>query len=111
MTEILDDIQPKELKPSGYIFTLISVIYTIITTSILYYHLFLETNESDQVVTSLTLLSYPLIPFVGLIITYFGFVRKERLETIRWVAGSVNLLMFLFILASYIFAHLAFSGS
>jgi len=108
MTEILDDIEPKETTQSGYVFTLLAVINAIIIVSIVYYISYVERIHTPS---TFQMNSLPIIPLPGIIFTYFGFIRKERHEAIRWIAGSVNLLMFLFILASYIFAHLAFSGS
>ncbi|MAT52913.1 MAG: hypothetical protein CMN32_00420 [Saprospirales bacterium] len=107
MNEILDEI---EIKNAQKRFSKLSLLASLITLG-LFGYLFLsipKTITASQGVSAppmIIVISIQIFSLVGIVLTTLSFVKKEPSTWFKWAGAILNVLLFLLIAGSVIFAR------
>jgi len=110
MNDILDEV--KEVRNSQKIFSWLSLIFAILTIFLAIKlgrestTLSLKTPQSFKILVNLTRISF----VVGVVTTILSFARKELSSWYKWTGGVLNILLFIVVVGSMIYAQLINNG-
>jgi drug/metabolite transporter (DMT)-like permease len=108
MTEILDEIGVKNNRKS---FSKLSLINSLITLGLVVY-LFssipkpIKASEGIPEPPMIIVISTQLLCLIGIIMMILSFTKKEPSNWFKWIGALLNILLFLTIVGSVIFARI-----
>ena len=108
MNEILDEI---EIKNKQKPFSIFSLIISIITLGLITYLITripgtVKVNEGIQEPPLIIVIATQIFCLMGIIVMGLSFLRKEPSTWFKWVGGILNIILFLIIIGSALFARI-----